>query len=128
MHALFPRNRREGFCIRKKNYKGRCEKRSVPKCDGICKTYDALQSRMVDILSEDAAVREIRCNELMGDTGYTSDLVCTMDDGAIVVYECCYRKILRRPTTAKLLQQSRDYWLGHGVGEKDWRLVVDAEK
>ena len=47
--------------MRKKNYKGRCEKRSVPKCEGVCKTYDALQSRMVDILSEDAAVREIRC-------------------------------------------------------------------
>ncbi len=28
--------------MRKKNYKGRCEKRSVPKCEGICKTYDAL--------------------------------------------------------------------------------------
>ena len=43
--------------MRKKNYKGRCEKRSVPKCQGICKTYDTLQSRVVDILSDDAAVK-----------------------------------------------------------------------
>ena len=39
--------------MRKRNYKGRCEKRNVPKCEGVCKTYDALQSRMVDILSEE---------------------------------------------------------------------------
>ena len=104
--------------MRKKNYKGRCEKRSVPKCEGVCRTYDALQSRMVDILSEDSLVKEIRCNVPMGDAGYTSDIVCTMEDGSMVVYECCYRNILKRPTTAKLLQQSRDYWLGHGVGKR----------
>lgn len=114
--------------MRKKNYKGRCEKRSVPKCQGICKTYDALQSRMVDILSADAAVKEIRCNVPMDDSGYTSDIVCRMDDDSVVVYECCCRNILKRPTTAKLLQQSRGYWLGRGVGKKDWRIAVDAEK
>lgn len=45
--------------MRRKNYKGRCEKRNVPKCEGVCKTYDSLQSRMVDILSEDEDVKEI---------------------------------------------------------------------
>lgn len=114
--------------MRKKNYKGRCEKRSVPKCQGTCKTYDTLQSRMVDILSDDAAVKEIRCNVPMDGSGYTSDIVCTLEDGRMIVFECCYRNILKRPTTAKLLQQSRGYWLGHGVGEKDWRIAVDAEK
>ena len=77
---------RGGFDAQK-NYKGRCEKRSVPKCKGICKTYDALQSRMVDILSEDAAVREIRCNVPMDDSDYTSNIVCTMKDESLVVYE-----------------------------------------
>lgn len=114
--------------MKKKNYKGRCEKRSVPKCEGICKTYDALQSRMVDILSEDDVVREIRCNVPMGDTGYTSDIVCTMNDDTLVVYECCYRNLVKRPTTARLLQQSKEFWLDRGVKEGDWRLVVDAEK
>ena len=114
--------------MKKKNYKGRCEKRSVPKCEGICKTYDALQSRMVDILAEDKSVKEIRCNVAMGNTGYTSDIVCTMEDDTVVVYECSYRNLIKRPTTAGLLQQSREYWLDHGVKEEDWRLVVDAEK
>ena len=27
--------------MRKKNYKGRCEKKSVPKCNEIFKAYDA---------------------------------------------------------------------------------------
>lgn len=114
--------------MRKKNYKGRCEKRSVHKCEGICKTYDALQSRMVDILSENDAVKEIRCNVLMGDSDYTSDIVCIMEDDTLVVYECCYRHLIKRPTTARLLQQSRKYWLEHGIKEEDWRLAVDAEE
>lgn len=114
--------------MKKKNYKGRCEKRSVPKCEGICKTYDGIQSRMVDILAEDGTVKEIRCNVPMDGTEYTSDIVCTMKDDSIVVYECCYRNLLKRPSNAKLLQQSRDYWLQHGVKEEDWRLAVDAEK
>jgi len=51
-----------------------------------------------------------------------------MEDDTIVIYECCYRNLLKRPSNAKLLQQSRDYWLQHGVKEEDWRLSVDAEK
>ena len=119
---------RGGSSVRKKNYKGRCEKRSVPKYEGICKTYDALQSRMVDILAEDKAVKEIRCNVAMGNTGYTSDIICIMKDDTFVVYECCYRNLIKRPTMARLLQQSREFWLEHGVQHEDWRLAVDAEK
>ncbi len=117
-----------GVFIRKKNYKGRCEKRTVAKCDGICKTYDRIQDRMVDILSEDNSVKKIRCNVLMDGTEYTSDIVCTMEDGSLVVYECCLRHLLKRPTVANLLQQSREYWIKHGIKEEDWRLAVDAEK
>ena len=29
--------------VRKRNFKGRCTKRYVPKCMDICRTYDALQ-------------------------------------------------------------------------------------
>lgn len=114
--------------MRKKNYKGRCEKRSIPKCEGICKTYDELQSKMVDILSEDQSIRKIQCNVPLDGMNYTTDIVCIMEDDTLIVYECCYRNLLNRPTTAKLLQQSRDYWIKHGVKEDDWRLAVDAEK
>ena len=29
--------------MRKKNYKGRCVKRAIPKSNEICKTYDDIQ-------------------------------------------------------------------------------------
>lgn len=119
---------RGGIAIKKKNYKGRCEKRTVTKCDGICKTYDKIQDRMVDLLSEDNSVKKIRCNVLMDGTDYTSDIICTMEDNSLVVYECCFRHLLKRPTVANLLQQSREYWIKHGIKEEDWRLAVDAEK
>jgi len=56
---------------------------------------------------------------------YTTDFVCTKADGDLMVRECVFRKNLLRPTTAKLLDVSRDYWLKHGV--TDWGLVVDAK-
>ena len=82
----------------------------------------------MDIPSETETVKEIRCNVHMDGSEYTSDIVCIMEDDTTVVYECCYRNLLKRPSHAELLQQSRKYWLGHGVKEKDWRLAVDAEK
>ena len=38
--------------MRKKNYKGRCIKRQLKKCVGVCKTYDAVQYAEADLLSE----------------------------------------------------------------------------
>ena len=32
-----------GGKLKKKNYKGGCEKRKLPKCEGVCKTYNAIQ-------------------------------------------------------------------------------------
>ena len=36
--------------MRKKNYKGRCEKRTLSKCQDICRTYDPIQSAYADEL------------------------------------------------------------------------------
>ena len=36
--------------MKKMNYKGRCEKRKVSKCDSIVRTYSKLQSSTVDSL------------------------------------------------------------------------------
>lgn len=38
--------------MRKKNYKGRCEKKTIDKCKTVCKTYDPIQSAYVDILDQ----------------------------------------------------------------------------
>ena len=48
--------------MRKKNFKGRCEKRVLSKCEGVCRTYDAIQFAYADRLEADDSVREIRVN------------------------------------------------------------------
>lgn len=39
--------------MRKKNYKGaKVSKRVVAKCEGVCRTYDAIQYAYANLLSE----------------------------------------------------------------------------
>ena len=114
--------------MRKKNFKGRCEKRVIPKCVDVCRTYDPIQYAYADILVQDNSVLEIRCNVLLDDLEegeYTTDFVCIKTDGDWMVRECVYRKHLTKPLTIKLLDASKDYWLRHGV--TDWGLVIDEE-
>ena len=114
--------------MRKKNYKGRCEKRVLNKCAVICRTYDPIQYAYADLLQEDESVKEIRCNvllERLEEGEYTSDFVCVKQDGDLMVRECVQRKLLTKPMTVKLLDASRTYWLRRGVS--DWGLVIDAE-
>ena len=47
--------------MKKINYKGRCEKRKVSKCEDICRTYSGIQSAMVDILEKDDDVVSFEC-------------------------------------------------------------------
>lgn len=112
--------------MRKKNYKGRCEKRSLEKFATICRTYDPIQSAYANILVENKDISKIRCNVILdGDCNeYMTDFVCTKTNGDLMVRECIGRKLLSRPQMAELMDMSRTYWLRHGV--KDWGLVVDA--
>ena len=114
--------------MRKKNFKGRCEKRMIAKCEEVCRTYDVIQYAYADILQAWDDVKEIRCNVLLDglDIGsYTSDFVCIKTDGDFMVRECVFRKFLMKPLTVKVLDASREYWLRHGV--TDWGLVIDEE-
>jgi hypothetical protein len=114
--------------MRKKNFKGRCEKRKIGKCEEVCKTYDAIQYAYADLLQANDEIKEIRCNVLLNglDIGeYTSDFVCIKTDGDLMVRECVFRKYLMKPMTVKLLDASREYWLRHGV--MDWGVVIDEE-
>ncbi len=111
--------------MRKKNFKGRCEKRVISKCSEVCRTYDAIQYAYADLLQKSDEIKEIRCNVLLDVGEYTSDFVCTKTDGDLMVRECVFRKFLMKPLTVKLLDASREYWLRHGV--TDWGLVIDEE-
>ena len=115
--------------MRKKNYKGRCEKRILPKCKTVFKSYDPIQNAYADILESNPDVVEIQCNvELEGQDSenYTSDFVCVLCNGELMVRECVNRSHLSKPLTMKLLDISLGYWQSRGV--KDWGLVIDAAK
>ena len=114
--------------MRKKKFKGRCEKRVIAKCNEVCRTYDAIQYAYADILQASDEVKEIRCNVPLDGRDidqYTSDFVCVKSDNDLMVRECVFRKFLLKPLTVKLLDASREYWLRHGV--TDWGLVIDEE-
>jgi hypothetical protein len=119
----------ERTAMRKKSYKGRCEKKSLSKCNEICRTYGEIQNKYADMLQSNEEVKEIKCNVLLDgleEGEYTSDFVCVKADGDLMVRECVERKFLTKPMTVKLIDASRRYWLRHGVS--DWGLVIDAEK
>ena len=115
--------------MKKKNFKGRCEKKSLSKCEDVCKTYNAIQSAYANILQDDDRIKEFVCNvPLVGlELGeYTTDFLCTKINGAVMVRECVYHKFLTKPMTVRLLETSKDYWTKSGV--KDWGLVVNEEE
>lgn len=119
----------EVMTMRKRNYKGRCEKRIVEKSKEVCRTYDEIQKVYLDRLQNCEEIKEIRCNvRLEGSEleDYTSDFVCVKEDADLLVRECVFRKYLTKPMTVKLLDASRAYWERHGV--TDWGLVIDEEK
>lgn len=115
--------------MRKKNYKGRCEKRVLSKCKSIFKSYDPIQNLYADLLEANSDIAEIRCNvELDGEEteNYTSDFVCILISGDLMVRECVNRSMLGKPLTMKLLDMSHAYWKNHGVA--DWGIVVNADE
>lgn len=99
--------------MRKKNFKGRCEKRKLSKCEDVCRTFDVIQYAYADLLNESSDIKSFRVNVLLDglNGGYTSDFVCVK------------RKHLTKPLIMKLLQASRDFWLRHGVS--DWGIVIE---
>lgn len=114
--------------MRKKNFKGRCEKRTISKCAEVCRTFDPIQYAYADVLQASEDINEIRCNvplEGLPDGEYTSDFVCVKVNGDLLVRECVECRFLTKPLTVKLLDASRLYWLRRGI--TDWGLIVNEE-
>ena len=115
--------------MRSRKQKTRCEKQQLPKFEEVCRTYDELQKASAQVLSNNDEIVSIRCNVfidgLEADGDYMTDFLCTKTNGDLMVREAVYRKYLLKPMTAKLLEQSRQYWLRHGV--LDWGLMIDED-
>ena len=112
----------------KKNYKGKCYKRALMKCEETCRTYSEIADVYAQRLEENPEVAEIRCNVFLDgfEFGeYISDFVCRRTNGDLMVRECVMRHLLVKPMTMKLLTASRQYWLRRGVS--DWGLVINEE-
>ena len=115
--------------MRNSNNKPRCEKISLSKCPGVCRTSSDLQLAYAQQLQTDESIAEFRCNvplenfELT-DGAYTTDVVGTTITGEVIVRECIKRSLIERPKTIKMLDASREYWAERGV--MDWGLVIDA--
>ncbi len=119
--------RRDGIQMRKRDFKGRCQKRTLTKCKEVCRTYDAISYSYADLLEADEHIIEIRCNVPLDtylEGEYMTDFLCTKSDGDLMVRECVQRKHLTKPMTVRLLDASREYWASRGVN--DWGLVIDA--
>ena len=116
--------------MQKKNPKTRCERKSLSKCEGVCRLYNKIQIAYADRLQEEDEIISFRCNvpiDGIEEGEYTSDFVCTKADGTLRVRECVPRNQLTRPYTCKLLEASRQYWFVKR-GIKDWGIVIDKKK
>ena len=115
--------------MRASNFKGgQVIKKSLIKSQSTVKCYDKIQVAYADILENDVDIYEIRCNVLLDglDEGdYTSDFVCTKNNGELMVRECVFRKKLSLPRTCRLLDASKTYWARRGV--TDWAIVIECE-
>lgn len=112
--------------MRKKNYKGRCEKRAYSKCRDICRTYSPVQAAYAAKLEMDTDVSSFQCNVELEDSEYTTDFLVTMNNGTLSVCECVPRNHLTKPQTIRLLDDSLSYWKKRGIVE--WKVITDAEK
>lgn len=110
---------KKGGIYEEKNYKGaKVSKRVVAKCEGVYRTYDAIQYAYANLLSETEEVKSFQVNVLLQgleEGAYTSDFVIAKADGNLMVRECVSRKHLTKPMTPKLLDASRNYWKSHGI-------------
>ena len=116
--------------MQRKDYRGaRCKKRKFSKCEGVCKTYNDIQSNYAERLNERMDIVSFEVNvplDGIEEGEFTTDFVAEKTDGTFMVRECVWRKNIQRPRTLKLLDASRNYWRARGV--EDWGIVIDAEK
>ena len=105
------------------------DKRTLSKCEGVCRTYDDIQYGYATLLDKSEDVEFFEVNVLMEGLeigAYTCDFIIHKKNGGLAIRECVHRDKLTRPLTCKLLDASRAYWKSHGV--YDWGIVIDMEK
>jgi hypothetical protein len=115
--------------MRNRNSQVRTTKRKLSKCNGVCRTYNAIQYAYADILEKDPSVISFECNVLLSDFEiegeYTTDFVITNESGELAIRECVSRDLIGKPKNVKLMDASRRYWNRRGI--TDWGIVTNAK-
>ena len=109
--------------MRKKDYKGRVEKRVLSKCEGVCRTYDKLQYEYATLLNESDDVKTFTIEFLNNMTAEVREQFikqCTMEE--LVEKHTMY--IVRRALTA--LTRRDTMILGNTEGRRT-QLMDDEE-
>jgi rhamnose utilization protein RhaD (predicted bifunctional aldolase and dehydrogenase) len=121
--------KKKGGKMKNKATQKKVMKRRLSKCVGIFRAYTDLQDKFADYLEKDENIKEFRCNvdleQLSLEGQYTTDFLCTLNNGELAVWECVSSKRLTKPLTCKMLDESRGYWTRRGV---KWGIVIDAKK
>lgn len=124
--------------MRKQPQKGRCTKLKLEKCPQVCPLYDKVQLAYARQLDGDPNVIKFSVNvpllpnqQALDDLGvptakYTTDFLLSLSNGKQAVREAVYRQNLSRPSTAALLELSKQYWANRGIS--DWGLIIDMEE
>lgn len=113
--------------MRKRDFKGKVVKKRALKAATVCRCYDDLQLKALDVFEADDDIVEIQMNIGLDDAElklYMTDFLCKRTNGSYLVRECAFRKVLLRPQTVKLLDSSRNYW--HRRGVRDWGIIVEV--
>jgi len=84
--------------MRKKGFKGRCEKRVLSKSKEVCRTYDAIQYACADWLQNDDSVQEIRSNVPLEGSKYTALAETHISFHFLYRHMSPYRDTLRKST------------------------------
>ena len=113
------------------NHSEQCCKQSFGKCEGVCRTYSALQSAYAQKLQDNDSIVSFKCNiplegiDIFGGS-YTTDFYAVKTNDDIMIRECIEIDDLMKLKNAKLMDQSRCYWLKRGI--TDWGIVTSAEE
>ncbi len=103
--------------MRKKNYKGaKVSKQVVAKCEGVCRTYDAIQYVYANLLSETEEVKSFQVNVLL------QGLQKVVDGEGYAMHI-----MLIDTFTGKLVKQ-KIYGMPHDTSKHLYKMVMEQRK
>lgn len=115
--------------MHKKDYKGRCEKKTLTKSKEICRTYDPIQNKFADMLNDSPDIKEIRCNVLLDnfpEGEYTSDFDYALNKWRFNGERMHTKRQDIKANEYQTFRCIKSILVNHGIS--DWGIVTNAEE